>query len=306
MENLKGKVAWVTGAGSGIGEAGAVALAQRRRDRRSHGAGARRRWRRWPSASMRRAAARPWCRQADVTKAAAVGKIAEAIRAEHGRLDILVNNAGTNIPNRIWAAARPRRHRHRHRRQPDQRVLCRPGGAADHAGAEGRRDDPHRLVGRPPHRADIGAGLHRGQARHGGHEPHHQPRGGHERHPLLGAVPGRGGDADPAQPADPGDARDHGAHDPAAGHGRADRLHRPPAGARVHQRGADHPDPQPRLHRHHAGAGRARRPSADGCRSASGPAARHPGSAECSAGLAPEPCVRSAAQDVRHGARPAT
>ena len=28
MENLKGKVAWVTGAGSGIGEAGAVALAQ--------------------------------------------------------------------------------------------------------------------------------------------------------------------------------------------------------------------------------------------------------------------------------------
>jgi NADP-dependent 3-hydroxy acid dehydrogenase YdfG len=28
VENLKGKVAWVTGAGSGIGESGAVALAR--------------------------------------------------------------------------------------------------------------------------------------------------------------------------------------------------------------------------------------------------------------------------------------
>jgi len=39
---------------------------------------------------------------ADVTKAAAVQKVADAIRADHGRLDIVVNNAGMNIPDRTW------------------------------------------------------------------------------------------------------------------------------------------------------------------------------------------------------------
>ena len=46
-------------------------------------------------------------RPADVTKAAAVGKVVEAIRTEHGRLDILVNNAGTNIPDRDWTQLKP-------------------------------------------------------------------------------------------------------------------------------------------------------------------------------------------------------
>jgi len=44
---------------------------------------------------------------ADLTQAAGVAKVAEAIRREHGRLDILVNNAGTNIPNRTWARLNP-------------------------------------------------------------------------------------------------------------------------------------------------------------------------------------------------------
>ena len=44
---------------------------------------------------------------ADLTRAAAVTKVAEAIRSKHGRLDILVNNAGTNIPNRTWAQLSP-------------------------------------------------------------------------------------------------------------------------------------------------------------------------------------------------------
>jgi len=39
---------------------------------------------------------------ADVTKAAEVQKVADAIRSEHGRLDIVVNNAGMNIPDRTW------------------------------------------------------------------------------------------------------------------------------------------------------------------------------------------------------------
>ena len=41
-------------------------------------------------------------RPADVSKAAAVQGIADAIRAEQGRLDIVVNNAGSNIPKRTW------------------------------------------------------------------------------------------------------------------------------------------------------------------------------------------------------------
>ena len=47
-------------------------------------------------------------RPADVSKAAAVQKLADAIRAEQGRLDILVNNAGINIPNRSWQHLRPK------------------------------------------------------------------------------------------------------------------------------------------------------------------------------------------------------
>ena len=97
---LKGKVAWVTGAGSGIGEAGAIALARDgatvvltgRRKELLDAVVAR------IDAQGGKALARP----TDVSKAAAVQKLADAIAAEQGRLDILVNNAGINIPNRSW------------------------------------------------------------------------------------------------------------------------------------------------------------------------------------------------------------
>jgi NADP-dependent 3-hydroxy acid dehydrogenase YdfG len=100
VESLKGKVAWVTGAGSGIGEAGAIALARDgatvvltgRRKELLDAVAAR------IDAQGGKALARP----TDVSKAAAVQKLADTIRAEQGRLDILVNNAGTNIPNRSW------------------------------------------------------------------------------------------------------------------------------------------------------------------------------------------------------------
>jgi NADP-dependent 3-hydroxy acid dehydrogenase YdfG len=101
VESLKGKVAWVTGAGSGIGEAGAIALARdgatviltgRRTEPLAAVAA------RIDAEGRGKALARP----ADMTKAAAVQKLAEAIRTEQGRLDILVNNAGVNIPKRAW------------------------------------------------------------------------------------------------------------------------------------------------------------------------------------------------------------
>ena len=101
MEILEGRVAWVTGAGSGIGEAGAIALAREgatviltgRRKEPLEAVAAR-----IDADGRGKALARP----ADMTKAAAVQKLAETIRAEHGRLDILVNNAGVNIPKRAW------------------------------------------------------------------------------------------------------------------------------------------------------------------------------------------------------------
>jgi NADP-dependent 3-hydroxy acid dehydrogenase YdfG len=99
-------VAWVTGAGSGIGEAGAVALAAlgatvvlTGRRKQALEAVAER-----INASGGGVAT---VQAGDLTKAAAVGKIAEAIRAEHGRLDIVVNNAGVNIPDRAWSRLAP-------------------------------------------------------------------------------------------------------------------------------------------------------------------------------------------------------
>ena len=100
MNKLQGKVAWITGAGSGIGLAGAQALAA---------AGAK------VVMSGRRAdvlatEADKICTAGgaaevavlDVSDAAAVQAVAERILARHGRIDILVNSAGLNNPNRYW------------------------------------------------------------------------------------------------------------------------------------------------------------------------------------------------------------
>ena len=102
MARLAGKVAWVTGAGSGIGEAAALKLAE-------EGAAlvltGRRR------APLEQVAVRvagmggtAEVQPADLMDAAAVKAIGAFIANRFGRLDILVNNAGLNITERRWSA----------------------------------------------------------------------------------------------------------------------------------------------------------------------------------------------------------
>src|ERR1700751_187787 len=100
MQRLKGKVAWVTGAGSGIGEAGALALAQegasvvltgRRKDPLDSVA-----------ARIAKEGGTARVHPGDMSRSEDAFAIMEAIEKELGRLDILVNNAGSNIPDRSW------------------------------------------------------------------------------------------------------------------------------------------------------------------------------------------------------------
>lgn len=95
------RVAWITGGGSGIGEAGAEALAAdgwhvvvsgRRKDALD--------------AVVGKITGRGGSAEAialDVSKAADVTEAAQQIVAKHGRIDLLVNSAGLNLPKRSWA-----------------------------------------------------------------------------------------------------------------------------------------------------------------------------------------------------------
>jgi NADP-dependent 3-hydroxy acid dehydrogenase YdfG len=105
MAKLKGKVAWVTGAGSGIGEAAALALA-------AEGAvvvltGRRADPLRAVAARIEAAGGQAHIQPGDLMRAAEVDAIARFIDGEPGRLDILVNNAGLNIAARGWNQLRP-------------------------------------------------------------------------------------------------------------------------------------------------------------------------------------------------------
>jgi len=97
MRDLQGKVAWITGAGTGIGEAGARALAAagmhvvlsgRRADKLADVAG-----------ELGGAAS---VEVLDVADKAAVADVAKRVLASHGRVDVLVNSAGINVKGRNW------------------------------------------------------------------------------------------------------------------------------------------------------------------------------------------------------------
>ncbi|HXX12978.1 MAG TPA: SDR family oxidoreductase [Burkholderiales bacterium] len=100
MKSLEGKVAWITGAGSGIGLAGAQALAKagaavvmsgRRGDVLER-----------ESAAIRNSGGKAAAEALDVSDAAGVQRVAQGILSRHGKVDILVNSAGLNNPTRFW------------------------------------------------------------------------------------------------------------------------------------------------------------------------------------------------------------
>jgi NADP-dependent 3-hydroxy acid dehydrogenase YdfG len=100
-DNNKTKVAWITGGGSGIGLAGAQALAKdgwtvvisgRRKEVIDEAA-----------AAIVKAGGKAEAMALDVASAADAEKVAQAIVAKYGRIDCLVNSAGLNVPKRSWA-----------------------------------------------------------------------------------------------------------------------------------------------------------------------------------------------------------
>jgi NAD(P)-dependent dehydrogenase (short-subunit alcohol dehydrogenase family) len=102
---LNGKVVWVTGGGSGIGEAAALTLAGEGAQVVLTGR------REAPLAEVaeriRDGGGTAHVQPGDLTDPAAVRRIGEFIKSEIGRLDILLNNAGLNINDRHWDKLTP-------------------------------------------------------------------------------------------------------------------------------------------------------------------------------------------------------
>src|ERR1700690_2257786 len=101
MTNGGKRVAGVTGGGSGIGEAGAEALAAdgwivvvsgRRQDALDT-----------VVAKITKSGGKAEAIPLDVSNKADGTKAADQILAKHGRVDLLVNSAGINVPKRSWA-----------------------------------------------------------------------------------------------------------------------------------------------------------------------------------------------------------
>src|SRR5665213_193772 len=106
MQNaIDGQVAWVTGAGSGIGLAAARALAKA--GVRVALTGRRAEPLQSAAALIQEQGGSAIVAPVDVSDAAAVEAAARQVLGAWGRCDILVNAAGINIPQRSWSQVEP-------------------------------------------------------------------------------------------------------------------------------------------------------------------------------------------------------
>lgn len=100
MTALDGKIAWITGGGTGIGRAGALELA-------AAGAtvvvsGRRKAQLDEVVAAISAAGGKADCIPLDVADSTSVIGAGQTLLARYGRVDILVNSAGVNTPNRFF------------------------------------------------------------------------------------------------------------------------------------------------------------------------------------------------------------
>ena len=102
MAQLNGKLAWVTGAGGGIGEASAKALAAS--GARVVLSGRRLAELQAVAEDITKAGGQAEVAALDVTDAEATQAIADDLMARHGVIDIFMANAGINVPNRAVGA----------------------------------------------------------------------------------------------------------------------------------------------------------------------------------------------------------
>jgi NADP-dependent 3-hydroxy acid dehydrogenase YdfG len=105
LRSIEGQVAWVTGAGSGIGQSAAVAFAKA--GVKLALSGRRREVLQQTAALVREAGGEAVVASADMGRADEVEHAWEAVRSAYGRCDILVNSAGLNVPRRSWSEIDP-------------------------------------------------------------------------------------------------------------------------------------------------------------------------------------------------------
>ena len=161
-------IIWITGGGSGIGKAAAVAMARQgtqivvsgRRPAELEAA----------VAAVNAAGGSAEAHPLDVSDADAVARVADSILSRHGRVDTLINSAGTNVPKRAWDSISMSDFRHVVDVNLNGAFNCistvLPGMRANRP----RDDHQHFVMGRVlPHAADRPS-LQRQQARDDRHD----------------------------------------------------------------------------------------------------------------------------------------